>query len=72
MSRKGRAPEGYLTEDEQAAVLGVVKRTLRSWRRQGKGPPYTKVGKRVFYSVGGSAAWLKANETNPVRSERAA
>ena len=69
---KGNALAGYLTEDQQAAALGVVTRTLRSWRQRGEGPPYVRVGRRVFYRIDGSAAWLKANEQAPVRSGRAA
>jgi hypothetical protein len=69
---KGKVLDGYLTEDQQAAALHVVPRTLRSWRKDGEGPPYLKIGWRIFYPLTGSAAWLKANEQAPVRSERAA
>lgn len=69
---KGKVLDGFLTEDEQAAALGVVTRTLRSWRQRGEGPPFTKVGRRVFYPIDGSAAWLRANTKAPVRSGRAA
>jgi len=72
MPRKGKVLDGYLNEDEQAAALGVVTRTLRIWRQRGKGPSFVKVGRRVFYPIAGSAAWLKANEQAPVRSGRAA
>jgi hypothetical protein len=68
----GRLLDGYLNEDEQAAELGVVKRTLRSWRQKGEGGPYLKIGKQVFYPIAGTAAWLKANEKNPVRSTKRA
>ncbi len=70
MSRKAKVLDGYLTEDEEAVALGVVKRTLRTWRKLGKGPPYTKVGRRFFYPIAGNPAWLKANEQMPVRSVR--
>jgi hypothetical protein len=63
-----RLLDGYLTEDEQAAELNVVKRTLRSWRQKGEGAPYVKIGKQIFYPIAGSAAWLKAKEQKPVRS----
>jgi hypothetical protein len=72
MPRKGKVLADYLTEDEQAAALGLTVRTLRSWRQRGEGPPFVKVGKRVFYPIAGNAAWLKANEQAPVRSGRAA
>jgi hypothetical protein len=68
MPQVRRLLDGYLNEDEQAAELGVVKRTLRSWRQKGEGGPYVKIGKQIFYPIAGSAAWLKANEQTPVRS----
>jgi hypothetical protein len=67
-----RLLDGYLNEDEQAAELGVVKRTLRSWRQKGEGGPYVKIGKQVFYPIAGTAAWLKTNERTPVRSGKKA
>ena len=72
MPQMGRLLDGYLNEDEQAAELGVVKRTLRSWRQRGEGGPYLKIGKQVFYPIAGTAAWLKSKEKNPVRSEKKA
>jgi hypothetical protein len=68
----GRLLDDYLNEDEQAAELGVVKRTLRSWRQRGQGAPYVKIGKQIFYPIAGTAAWLKANERAPVRSGKKA
>jgi hypothetical protein len=35
----------WLSEDEAAAALGKSVRTLRKWRRQRIGPPYTYFGK---------------------------
>jgi len=70
VARKAKGLDGYLTENEEAAALGLTVRTLRSWRKLGKGPPFTKVGKRIFYPIDGNPAWLKANEQMPVRSVR--
>ena len=72
MPQRQKVLDGYLNEDEQAAELRVVKRTLRSWRQKGEGGPYLKIGKQVFYPIAGTAAWLKANEKNPVRSAKKA
>jgi hypothetical protein len=63
---------GYLNEDEEASALGVVTRTLRSWRQRGEGPPYVKVGRQVFYPIDGGTAWLKANVQAPVRTGKKA
>ncbi|MBV5268424.1 MAG: helix-turn-helix domain-containing protein [Burkholderiaceae bacterium] len=32
-----------------AARLGLVPQTLANWRHLSKGPPYYKVGDRIFY-----------------------
>jgi hypothetical protein len=64
--------DGYLNEDEEASALGVVTRTLRSWRQRGEGPPYVKVGRQVFYPIDDGTAWLKTNVRAPVRTGRKA
>jgi hypothetical protein len=32
-----------------AAALGVKRETLATWRSQGRGPAFVKIGRRVFY-----------------------
>jgi predicted site-specific integrase-resolvase len=48
-----KPPEVYvdalLTPREAADVLRVSERTLASWRYQGMGPAYVKVGSAVRY-----------------------
>jgi hypothetical protein len=67
----------YRTEEELAEQLkertgtGTI-RTLRSWRAQGGGPPWAKIGRVVVYPNDGFEAWLKALIQKPVRSHRAA
>ncbi len=68
----GSALDGYDDELTTAKDLRIKPRTLRKWRATGLGPPFTKVGRRYYYSRAGRVAWLKANEKMPVRSERAA
>jgi hypothetical protein len=36
-------------EKEACKILKVHRETLAQWRREGKGPKFTKVGRRVFY-----------------------
>lgn len=45
---QSRNPE-LLTEKEAAKYLNVRPQTLASWRHQGKGPHYTKLGSSVRY-----------------------
>jgi hypothetical protein len=61
---------GYLSEDRIAEKRRVSKRTLRSERQRGAGPPFVKLGKQVFYPLDGFRGWLKAIERQPVRSGR--
>lgn len=41
--------EGYFTESETAKKLGTATQTLRVWACRRKGPPRTKVGRKIFY-----------------------
>ena len=62
----------YLSEVETGAELNTALRTLRDWRQKGEGPPYLKIARRVWYPRAGLAAWLKANEQQPVRGRKVA
>jgi len=61
-------PGGYIPEAQMAAELNLRPRTLRKWRAQGKGPPFIKIGRRVFYRDTSRAAWLQSQEIQPVRA----
>jgi precorrin-6B methylase 1 len=63
---------GFSSEEATAAELGQAVRTLRLWRKQGKGPPYAKIGRQVHYPDAGRAAWAKSQIVNPVREKAAA
>ena len=41
----------FLSERRVAAMLGYSPRQLQRWRKEGKGPPSTKIGRRVFYEI---------------------
>jgi len=42
---------GLITEAELADLRGIKVRTLRDERSRGVGPPYTKIGKAIFYPL---------------------
>ncbi len=42
-------PDGRMMRKDAAKYLGLKPKTLAMWALQGKGPPSTKVGGRVFY-----------------------
>lgn len=52
----------YNTEEEHAAQLGVCAKTLRNWRRDKKGPPFTIVAERIYYYRPSTEKWLRAQE----------
>jgi hypothetical protein len=60
--------ENHLPETEAASGIGKTTRTLQSWRQQGIGPPYVKIGKTVYYERSALLAWLKGQQVMPVRS----
>jgi hypothetical protein len=64
--------EDYLPEPEAAGSLHKTPRTLQSWRQQGIGPAYVKIGKTVFYERSALLAWVKAQQREPVRGRRSA
>lgn len=44
-------PQELLTPPEAAARLRLSVHTLKAWRRDEKGPPKVKIGRRVFYDA---------------------
>jgi len=55
---------GMLTPATLATELGVAVLTLQRWRHSKPriGPPYVRVGRRVFYRRAAVEAWLVAKE----------
>lgn len=49
----------WWTPEEMAAQLRVTTAQLQYLRKMKKGPPYTKVGRRVRYPVPLVQQWLK-------------
>lgn len=54
---------GYVDELEAAAALAVTPKTPIDYRRAGKGPQYTELARKIFYSREAIAAWLAAGGT---------
>lgn len=51
----------YITTDEFAARLRLKRNTIEHWRKQGRGPKHTKLGRRVLYKLADVEAWERAN-----------
>ena len=52
-----------LREDETAELLNIHVQTLRKWRRDRSGPPFIRLGSRLYgYRVGDVQAWQEARQ----------
>ena len=54
---------------EAAELLRLNPQTLNRWRRQGTGPAYLRVGKKVMYQTDQITAWLTAQRKAPGEPE---
>jgi hypothetical protein len=52
----------YRTRKALAEKLGVAELTLVRWEQDRKGPPVTRIGRQVLYSITGTERWLAALE----------
>ena len=57
-----------LSEKDYAAARGISVRTAQRDRALGIGPPFIRVGRRIFYRPEAIEAWLIAQEETPPRS----
>ena len=60
--------QDLIPETEYAAARGVSVRTTQRERTQRVGPPFIKLGKRVFYRPAAIDAWLLAKEQSQPRA----
>lgn len=61
-----------ITEADYAASRGVSVRTVQRDRALRIGPPFIKLGKKIFYRPAAIEAWLLAQEQVQVRAKTAA
>lgn len=61
----------FISEEQLAAELGKVRRTVQRWRQIRFGPPHLKIGKRVMYSKDSVLRWLHSLEQGATRQRRA-
>ena len=52
-------------EHGAAARLGIAPTTLRNIRSQGRGPKYSRVGRRIVYRIRDVEAYLDAHAVDP-------
>ncbi len=61
---------GLLTPEQLSERWqGKIKpSTLAQWRYEGKGPPVTKIGNKIFYAEASIEVWERAQETRVKRA----
>jgi len=52
----------YLSREQLAAKIDKSVKTLVRWENDGVGPPVTRIGRDVLYSIPSFEKWLKAQE----------
>jgi hypothetical protein len=60
----------WKSEKATAAAVHKTIRTLRKWRKLGRGPPYTFFGRTVMYDEDSLAEHFKQSEITPVRTKQ--
>jgi hypothetical protein len=48
----------FIRESRVAAILRCSLRTLQRWRKEGKGPPSTTIGRKPFYGLDELQKWI--------------
>lgn len=59
-------PCGYVTTPEIARFAGLHPTTLVKWRNRRVGPPFTRLGRKVLYSLEAFDVWLRDSEQEPL------
>lgn len=60
-ARALRFQVGLLSDRDLADMLELTPDTLQTWRSEGKGPCFTRLGKKVFYRLADVLSWFEAN-----------
>jgi hypothetical protein len=63
-----KAQLGLAEESDVAALRGMSIPSLRNERAKGKGPPYQRTGRKVFYPIAALRAYLEKSTVTPTRA----
>ena len=61
--------DDLLTDDELCRERGITPRTSQRERAQRIGPPYIKIGRKIYYRKEAVRDWLLSQEQIPVAAE---
>ena len=50
-----------ITPKQLADLVGVAVSTLKKWRSIGCGPPWVRIGRRIFYDLAEVEKWIDQN-----------
>jgi excisionase family DNA binding protein len=64
------APVRHLTTEELSERTGIPAETLRSWRTQGKGLAYMRLGRLIRYRLADIEQWEEERLVRPRHRER--
>lgn len=59
----------FVDTPNAAAILSVTRKQLESWRTQGCGPAYSKLGRLVRYSVADLQRWMEDRRVSSTAQE---
>ena len=59
-----------LNSAEAAEALRVGIATIHRWRQCGEGPPYIKLGNKVYYRPSDLDAWIEEHKQIPQRKRK--
>ena len=61
----------WISREQLAYALSLTTDTLSRWEARRKGPPCTRIGRKVFYRRAAVQDWIRAQEqAHPVRKSR--
>lgn len=63
-----KARLGLLEESEACALQDMTLPSLRNQRARGMGPPYTRIGRKVFYPIDKLRKYLAESTVTPTRA----
>jgi hypothetical protein len=59
-----------MTDDEFGVISGAAKVTRATWRRDGVGPKFLKIGRRIFYRRTEVLAWFASREARTTAEQK--
>lgn len=59
-----------IADDDADAIFRNTKVTRARWRRQGFGPKFIKIGRRIFYRRSTLDDWVRSNQVSSAAEQR--